>query len=131
MSLKLIRLRKAHAGIKKLVRKIGLSVVTVRVSLTVWNLLMMLHLTACLWGTIGQMNFILAREAENWIVHSNLQDEENPFVRYINNVYWSAATIMTVGYGDIIPTNDDELIVSNVVMIVGICVFTYNLSSLA
>jgi len=114
-----------------LVRKIGLSVVTVRVSLTVWNLLMMLHLTACLWGTIGQMNFILAREAENWIVHSNLQDEENPLVRYINNVYWSAATIMTVGYGDIIPTNDDELIVSNVVMIVGICVFTYNLSSLA
>ena len=54
MTFKLIRLRKAHAGIKKLVRKFGFSVVTVRVSLTVWNLLMMLHLTACLWGTIGQ-----------------------------------------------------------------------------
>lgn len=46
-------------------------------------------------------------------------------------MYWSAATIMTVGYGDIVPTNDDELIICNVVMIVGICVFTYNLSSLA
>jgi voltage-gated potassium channel Kch len=52
-------------------------------------------------------------------------------VRYINTVYWAAATIMTVGYGDIVPTNDDELIIANVVMIVGICVFTYNLSSLA
>jgi hypothetical protein len=59
MCFKLIRLRKAHAGIKKLVRKIGFSVVTVRVSLTVWNLLMMLHLTACLWGTIGQTQLIL------------------------------------------------------------------------
>ena len=72
MSLKLIRLRKAHAGIKRLVRKLGFSVVVVRVSLTVWNLLMMLHLTACLWGTIGQVNLVLAQETENWIVHSKL-----------------------------------------------------------
>lgn len=131
MSLKLIRLRKAHAGIKKLVRKIGFSVVFVRISLTVWNLLMMLHLTACLWGTTGQVNMVIANERDNWITHNNLQDEENPMVRYINNVYWAAATIMIVGYGDIVPTNDDELIIANVVMIVGICVFTYNLSSLA
>lgn len=38
---------------------------------------------------------------------------------------------MTVGYGDIVPTNDDELIVACVVMMFGICLFTYNLSSLA
>lgn len=38
---------------------------------------------------------------------------------------------MTVGYGDIVPTNNDELIVSNEVMMAGICVFTYNLSTLA
>ena len=131
MSMKLIRLRKAHTGIKKLVRKIGFSVVYIRISLTVWNLLMMLHLTACLWGTIGQVNLILAKDTENWITHAQLQDEENPLIRYINNVYWGAATIMTVGYGDIVPTNNDELIIANVVMILGICVFTYNLSSLA
>jgi len=38
---------------------------------------------------------------------------------------------MTVGYGDIIPTNDDEVIVACCVMLFGICLFTYNLSSLA
>jgi len=38
---------------------------------------------------------------------------------------------MTVGYGDIVATNNDELIIANIIMIVGICAFTYNLSSLA
>ena len=56
MSLKLIRVRKAHSGLKKLVRKLGFGVVTIRFSLTLWNIFMMLHLTACLWGTIGEIN---------------------------------------------------------------------------
>lgn len=38
---------------------------------------------------------------------------------------------MTVGYGDISPVNENELIVCCLVMLFGICVFTNNLSSLA
>ena len=53
MSLKILRVRKAHHGMKKLIRKLGLSVVTVRFTISCWNLLMMLHLTACIWGTVG------------------------------------------------------------------------------
>jgi len=56
MAMKLTRLRKADSGLKKLVRKLGFGVVTVRFTISVWNMFMMLHLTACMWGTIGQIN---------------------------------------------------------------------------
>ena len=52
-------------------------------------------------------------------------------MKYLNNLYWASVTIMTVGYGDIVPRNTDELIVACFVMLFGICLFTYNLSSLA
>lgn len=90
----------------------------------------MLHLTACLWGTMGEMN-VESGESVNWILEAGLQDITSPYYKYLNNLYWAAATIMTVGYGDIRPTNDDELVVALVVMMFGICLFTYNLSSLA
>lgn len=131
MSIKLARLRKSHGGIKKLVRKLGFGVVTIRFTISVWNLFMMLHLTACIWGTIGQINLETGNYANNWISNSGFQDVTNPLEKYLNNLYWAAATIMTVGYGDIVPTNDDELIVACCVMLFGICLFTYNLSSLA
>jgi hypothetical protein len=53
MAIKILRIRKAHNGIKKLIRKLGLGVVTVRFTISCWNLLMMLHLTACIWGAAG------------------------------------------------------------------------------
>ena len=128
--MKLIRVRKAHYGIKKLVRKLGFGVVSVKFTISCWNLLMMLHLTACVWGTVGQVNLVNGDD-NNWITGAKLQDISNPIIRYINNLYWAAATIMTVGYGDVVPKNNDELLVANLVMLLGICVFTYNLSSLA
>lgn len=58
MSMKMFRVRKAHYSIKKLVRKMGFGVVSVKFTLSCWNLLMMLHLTACIWGTVGQVNLV-------------------------------------------------------------------------
>lgn len=130
MIVKLSRLRKTHPGLRKLVRKLGMGVVTIRFTISVWNLMMMLHLTACLWGTVGQINNVQDIEP-NWITDAGLKDVNAPLLKYINNLYWAATTIMTVGYGDILPTNDDERIVACCVMLFGICMFTYNLSSLA
>ena len=71
MSMKMIRVRKAHNGIKKLIRKMGFGVVFVRFIISCWNLLMMLHLTACIWGTVGQVNLVNG-DPDNWITAAKL-----------------------------------------------------------
>jgi len=70
MSIKLSRLRKAHAGLKRLVRKLGFGVVTLRFTISVWNLMMMLHIVACLWGAVGHIG--LESGIDNWITNANL-----------------------------------------------------------
>ena len=77
MATKLTRLRKAHTGLKLLVRKLGFGVVTVRFIISVWNMFTMLHLTACIWGTVGMIN-LEGGNSQNWITANNLQDVTNP-----------------------------------------------------
>lgn len=72
MSFKLSRMRKASSGFKRLIRKLGFGVVTIRFSRSIWNMIMMLHLTACLWGTIGEVNLIKAQSDQNWIIGAKL-----------------------------------------------------------
>ncbi|HED10566.1 MAG TPA: cyclic nucleotide-binding domain-containing protein [Caldithrix abyssi] len=44
---------------------------------------------------------------------------------YIRSLYWSVVTLTTVGYGDIVPTNNLETLYSMMVMIVGVGVYGY------
>ena len=72
MSIKLSRCRKAHSGLKKLIRKLGFGVVIIRGTISIWNLFMMLHLTACIWGMIGEINLDSGAHGINWIVAAGL-----------------------------------------------------------
>lgn len=48
--------------------------------ITVWTLLLILHLIACLWGVAGTFNI---ETNVNWIYNNNLQDSD-PFYQYLS-----------------------------------------------
>ena len=45
--------------------------------------------------------------------------------RYISSLYWSVTTLVTVGYGDIVPKNKLETIFCVLTMLCGTLVFGY------
>jgi hypothetical protein len=52
------------------------------------------------------------------------------FEKYVTAIYWSISTLATVGYGDIIPGNSVEKVVSMVGMALGVTVFAYFMTSM-
>lgn len=57
----------------------------------------------------------------------NMKDERRatPLTKYSAAIYWSLVTITSVGYGDIIPTNDHEARWATILLLFGSCLWAY------
>jgi hypothetical protein len=49
----------------------------------------------------------------------------------LTSVYWTVQTVTTVGYGDISGTNSAERIFCSIIMVIGVCSFSFVNGSLA
>ena len=52
------------------------------------------------------------------------------FTKYLYSFYWATMTMTTVGYGDVIPQNDLELVTANITMYIACAVFAFSVNSL-
>ncbi len=67
----------------------------------------------------------LSSEGEkNWVKKADL-DDTSWGEKYIYSLYFSATTLLTVGYGDIAPTNVKEVAAILVTEFIGIAIFGY------
>ncbi|CAE7776515.1 AKT1, partial [Symbiodinium microadriaticum] len=77
------------------------------------------HLTACFWSWSS-----LHAKGPNW--HDNIGISDEDFLKkYIAAVYWTYATMATVGYGDVTAMNDGERLFSVFVMVMGSTILAY------
>jgi hypothetical protein len=74
------------------------------------------HWMACIWSMISDSH----------------EDQEKTLTsRYMASLYWSAVTLSTTGYGDIVASNNGEMVFSIVSMITGALLFGYLLGGVA
>jgi hypothetical protein len=52
------------------------------------------------------------------------------FTKYNFSFYWAAMTMITVGYGDVVPKNDLERVYCNITMFVACGVFAFSINSI-
>lgn len=83
------------------------------------------HIFACFWYLIGTYNTSKTTWITNYNLKSTTWDD-----KYLNSIYWSLVTMVTVGYGDIVPQNNNEKVFCIITMLVGFTVFGFTLGNL-
>jgi hypothetical protein len=94
-----------------------------------FKILFTAHLFACIWFFIGDY---CERNGIKFWMQNILNDCKSCDWRtyYLYSLYWSITTMITVGYGDITPTNNIEVAFVICSMIFGCGLFGYSLSNI-
>lgn len=89
------------------------------------TILFISHMFACIWIFFGKMTS--SSSQITWLDKYELSDKEW-YDRYISGYYFSTVTMITVGYGDIVPQNNKEKILCLLTMLIACGVFGYSLN---
>lgn len=81
-----------------------------------------------MWAFVGDPKKDYNKGKITWIDNKGLENESWQVI-YLYSYYWSVLTVMTVGYGDIVPQNIWEVICATIAISLGCIVFAYIISS--
>lgn len=84
------------------------------------------HWIACLWIFIGNLSIA---GPNSWIASMDVQDETASVV-YVTALYWSLTTMVSLGYGDVKPTNTTEIYFGSFAVVVASVVLQYLLGNI-
>ena len=101
-----------------------------------WLILVILtiaHLSACIFHMIALGE--LDKDPDNWLVAKNYPNQfnyanEKIQTKYVSSLYWAFTTMITVGYGDIVPSTTNERIYTVFIMAVACGVFGFSVNTI-
>jgi len=91
----------------------------------IFRMLFVSHIFACFWFFVGSVS----DPRNNWIIKANLQDAQWTS-QYLRSFYFIIVTVNTVGFGDITPINDWEVLTIIIFIFIGCGLFAMNLNSI-
>jgi len=91
------------------------------------RMVFLLHIVGCTFAIVALLSG--QEKGISWISSLGISDESVE-TRYIAACYYSITTISTVGYGDITPTNETEVIMTIGLIFFGVSMYSYIISRL-
>ena len=130
--LRLLKLLRLATIVAELEDRFDLNLCFLRIMQMLLALIFLAHILACFWFYMATIVGI-GPDIVTWV--STYKDgyllEESPEAQYLASMYWALTTLTTVGYGDIVATNDVERSYAVFALLMGALVFGYMISSIA
>lgn len=124
---KLARARNLYVHLEFALNYFYLTIQSKLIFTTLFNLVYLLHVSGCFWYASTTWNVY---SVNNWVEAHGILDE-GMFTKYMASIYWATVTCTTVGYGDITPTNNVEMLWAIILILVGVALFSFLLSNLS
>lgn len=89
------------------------------------TVLILLHWMSCLWAAISIYD--TNHSYTTWLIQ---EPNDTLLIIYIKCLYFATATTSTLGYGDYYPNGTTEYYTSFIILVVGVIIFSFNITSL-
>lgn len=90
--------------------------------------LLVIHLLACFFYYISDLD---PTRVDTWSDVYGVRETDSAHPKYLASLYWSITTMTTVGYGDIVPQNESEILFVIFAMLVSCSMFAYSVGNVA
>ena len=85
------------------------------------------HIISCLWFLSAKLEGF---GPDTWVFRHEYMNDD-PDIQYMASLYWTYTTMSTVGYGDIYAGTDIERVLAILVMVFGVCFFSFTIGSIS
>jgi CRP-like cAMP-binding protein len=90
------------------------------------SIFLFVHIVSCIWYLTAKIDDF---SPNTWVVRCGYADADMGTL-YLTSLYWAFTTLLTVGYGDIVPLTTTEITLCLFWMAAGLYFFSFNISSL-